>query len=64
MDFPIYNPYLEIVPSARGKKGGYKVYDVDGMGNGAINVSPKLVPTVKSLGQPFFINLLVEGIYN
>lgn len=37
-DFPIYNPYLDLLPGSRGKKG-YKVYDVDGVGNGAINVS-------------------------
>ena len=38
VDFPIYNPYLDMVPGSRSKKG-YKVYDVDGVGNGAINVS-------------------------
>merc|ERR1712079_797234 len=35
-DFPIYNPYLDLLPGSRGKKG-YKVYDVDGVGSGAIN---------------------------
>ena len=38
IDFPVYNPYLEMVPGSRGKKG-YKVYEVDGVGSGAINVS-------------------------
>ena len=38
VDFPIYNPYLEVLPGARTKKG-YKVYEVDGLGNGNINVS-------------------------
>ena len=38
VDFPIYNPYLDMLPGTRGKKG-FKVYDVDGVGNGAINVS-------------------------
>ena len=38
VDFPIYNPYLDLLPGSRGKKG-YKVYDVDGVGSGAINVS-------------------------
>ena len=37
-DFPVYNPYLEMLPGSRGKKG-YKVYEVDGVGSGAINVS-------------------------
>ena len=37
-DFPIYNPFLDLLPGSRSKKG-YKVYDVDGVGNGAINVS-------------------------
>ena len=37
-DFPVYNPYLEMVPGSRGKKG-YKVYEVDGVGSGVINVS-------------------------
>merc|ERR1719195_949622 len=36
VDFPIYNPYLDLLPGSRGKKG-YKVYDVDGVGSGAIN---------------------------
>merc|ERR1719195_1246459 len=35
-DFPVYNPYLEMLPGSRGKKG-YKVYEVDGVGSGAIN---------------------------
>ena len=39
VDFPIYNPYLDLVPGSRTGKKGYKVYDVDGVGNGAINVS-------------------------
>ena len=38
VDFPIYNPYLDMLPGTRSKKG-YKVYDVDGVGNGAVNVS-------------------------
>ena len=38
VDFPIYNPYLDMVPGSRSKKA-YKVYDVDGVSNGAINVS-------------------------
>lgn len=38
VDFPIYNPYLEIIPGTRSRKG-YKVYEVDGLGNGNINVS-------------------------
>ena len=38
VDFPIYNPYLESMSGVRSRKG-YKVYDVDGMGNGTINVS-------------------------
>ena len=38
VDFPIYNPYLEVLPGARNKKG-YKVYDMDGLENGHINVS-------------------------
>merc|ERR1719245_1286614 len=37
VDFPIYNPYLDLVPGSRTGKKGYKVYDVDGVGNGAIN---------------------------
>ena len=37
-DFPIYNPYLDVIPGSRTKKG-YKVYDVDGPANGHINVS-------------------------
>ena len=38
VDFPIYNPYLETMAGAKSKKG-YKVYDVDGINNGNINVS-------------------------
>lgn len=38
VDFPIYNPYLEVLPGARSKTG-YKVYEVDQMGNGNVNVS-------------------------
>ena len=45
VDFPIYNPYLDLLPGSRGKKG-YKVYDVDGVGSGAINVST--APTAPS----------------
>ena len=40
VDFPVYNPFLEVLPGARNRKaGGYKVYEVDGVGNGMINVS-------------------------
>ena len=38
VDFPIYNPYLEVLPGARSKTG-YKLYEVDQMGNGNVNVS-------------------------
>ena len=35
--FPIYNPYLDTIPSKAGARGShrdnYKYYDVDGMGN-------------------------------
>ena len=35
--FPIYNPYLDTIPSKTGARGShrdnYKYYDVDGMGN-------------------------------
>jgi vang-like len=39
VDFPIYNPYLDTVPAASRNKKAFKLYDVDGMPNGAINVS-------------------------
>ena len=42
VDFPIYNPYLDTVPAANSSRGGkkaFKLYDVDGMPNGAVNVS-------------------------
>ncbi len=39
VDFPIYNPYLDTVPATNRSKKAFKLYDVDGMPNGAINVS-------------------------
>jgi len=50
VDFPIYNPYLDMVPGSRSKKA-YKVYDVDGVGNGAINDgNSTVVSTVSKRG--------------
>ena len=35
IEFPVYNPYLETLPGAKGRKGAsnYKVYDIDGGAN-------------------------------
>jgi len=50
VDFPIYNPYLDVIPGTRSKKG-YKVYDVDGPANGNINDgNSTVVSTVSKRG--------------
>jgi len=50
VDFPIYNPYLEVIPGAKSKKG-YKVYELDGVGNGNINDgNSTVVSTVSKRG--------------
>ena len=46
--FPIYNPYLDTIPSKRraGGPDNYKYYDVDGMGN-MLNDKVKSMPSLQ-----------------
>jgi len=50
VDFPIYNPYLDVVPGHRQtKKSNYKVYELDGIpGNCTINDGNSTVASVSS----------------